>query len=69
MLFFLAIVPPLLAAIWFYKKDKEPEPLLHSITAIFSGILVCLPVLLVVIFLIEPILNDLFGFSDSFIYL
>ena len=60
MLFILAILPPLIAAFWFYKKDKNPEPFLHSITAIFSGCLVCLPVLLVVIFIIEPILGDLF---------
>ena len=54
-----ALIPPFLVVLWFYKKDKNPEPLKHTIKAVLSGVLVCLPVVVLIgplgIMLEEPL--------------
>ena len=52
----LALTPPIIVAAWFYKNDKNPEPMLHTIKAILSGALVCLPVLLIAGLFLAPLL-------------
>ena len=61
MLLSLALIPPFLVALWFYKKDKNPEPIGHTIKAVLSGVLVCFPVLLVVFIFIEPTMGETFN--------
>ena len=56
----LALGPPIIVAAWFYKNDKNPEPMLHTVKAILSGALVCLPVLLIAGLLLEPMLGGIF---------
>lgn len=62
----LALGPPIIVAAWFYKNDKNPEPMLHTVKAILSGALVCLPVLLIAglflapLLLLTPILGGIF---------
>ena len=50
----------MIVAAWLYKNDKNPEPMLHTVKAILSGALVCLPVLLIAGLLLEPMLGGIF---------
>lgn len=67
----LALIPPVIVAAWFYKNDKNPEPMLHTVKAILSGALVCLPVLLITGLLLAPMLAGVFqnnSLVSSFIF-
>lgn len=60
MLLLLALIPPFIAAVWFYKEDKHPEPIAHTIKAVLSGVLACGFVLLLVGQLIDPMIGQAF---------